>query len=210
MTATQTKGNDFPTLKRELLTAEHGTEEFGKQVTFMNFTWTEEAIIWALEAHITGARTGQHKGGEGMELAWLQKAVHQMAKLADDDLHELMEAEDDECPSVGDWMIRETLRIMLGKEEVVLKDGKLYANFEVEEVEDTRTELDGINYPLVTALSPQQMAELALNEKRFRVQFPNGNLEAVQMTALHLAQGKVTYFSSEIDGKEMFMYELAE
>ena len=152
MTATQTKGNDFPTLKRELLTADHGTEEFGQQVMLMNFQWCEDAILFALDAHITGARTGQHNQGEGLELARLQTAIHKMAELTDENLHELMEAEDDDCPSVGDWLIRETLRIMLGKEEVAVKDGKLFANFEVE-VEDTRTELDGINYPLVTALT---------------------------------------------------------
>ena len=200
--------NDFPQLREDLLTAEHGTEEFGKQVMMMNLTWVEDAIVYCINQHVNGLRHGKHDLGEGVEVARLAKHVRVMAGLVDENLAEMMETETDEetGETMSDWFVTKTLEFMVEREEIEIKDGKAFAGWEVPEEEDESTFIDGVRYPNVTVMSPKEIIAFANNQKLFQVQYPNGNYNMIRATSRHLMERQIDVTQQEINGKMFYMY----
>ena len=198
-----------PAIKWELVEdLTKGTDEYGKTAYYMSFRWVRDVILWVLDNKEQGRLRGNHNI-EGMTVEEISVMVMEMTRTADKWLFKNFSMEQEEDLNVGQMTTMQVLKYMHEEDEVLInEDYRVFPNWEVEVGESESQELDGVTYPNVTRISPNEILHLNDNPKLFAVQYPAGDFNKIVTTARHLLENKVDVQSQEFNGSQMYLYEI--
>jgi hypothetical protein len=181
---------------------EQGTEERGIAVFTMCIAYAYETILDSLEINNRARRDGKHDTGLHPDL--LYRGVVYKAKMDDESMVPLLK-------QAKEHILQYCLEQMTEGELILInEDGTISADWTPGEDEETNPEfqdsiLDGVTYPLVSAMSPSRIVFFSENQEMFDSMFPSGNYDAITNGARHINLGLVNV--SEHAGN--YLYTLA-
>ena len=201
--------NELPTFNYELLQGlEVGTEEFGVANTKMFCDWIANAIEWCLINHNQGIKNGDIPEGTGCPPDRLRYSLEGMVGLVDKDAEGFLLSEAGDS-TVLDALLPSVLKYLVSEGHITyLKDQNAFlTNNPVDASPNPHDKVvDGVEYPVVTSMSPTKTLYFAENPSVFTALYPKGKFNNIVATARHLREGQVTATEHSVGGSTNWFY----